>query len=390
MLTEDVHMLIRKNSDRLIDLNSFFKELWSTHSSERDGKIQEVFRNIYPDFNDFYNPSLDIRHLESPREFFLDFKARKLACSDEDQIAGGSVKKVYSAMLYCFAIPGEVQIHPFVLYRYISQRGVKKMPNYLEAEFSIAQRLEKHPHCMGIPWGVAGPTSCFRSRAIGDAKVENLISWKIDIESRIEMIVQLASALKHCKRKKVFHGDIRPENLFLYADPAGRILSQSHGPLSLKIGDYSSAKQVDQVAFKWGDASIITMTPEHFHELELDEQSPYRADMWAFAITAIELLLLHLPFRVKDLRPAYDIYSCEIWDAQIETLATKEDEIALYDACRKAELSISQAKNFSRFLVLASSKNPAARPNIEDFSFSFKQESCFQQLLACLLSRYSL
>lgn len=96
------------------------------------------------------------------------------------------------------------------------------------------------------------------------------------------LTVALTKALNFCQEKKIFHRDIKPQNILLKW--SGEI----------KLTDFGSSKQKKESFFQSSAGTIAYWPPERFDpkNIKYDE----RSDVWSIGITLLECAVGRLPY----------------------------------------------------------------------------------------------
>lgn len=103
---------------------------------------------------------------------------------------------------------------------------------------------------------------------------------------------QLASALASVHAAGVIHCDVKPENVFLAAQPSG--------PTSVKLFDFDAARWIDLSTARPTaivPSGAILGTPDYMApEQEQGDDVDYRADVYAFGVTLFEMITGETPY----------------------------------------------------------------------------------------------
>ena len=106
----------------------------------------------------------------------------------------------------------------------------------------------------------------------------------------LPILEQVGKALEHAHAAGIVHRDIKPANIFL---------TRSGIDLTVKVLDFGIAKQTSLPQVSAATATGTMMgTPEYMspEQVVSAKDVDYRADLWAFAVVAYELLVGSAPF----------------------------------------------------------------------------------------------
>lgn len=107
-------------------------------------------------------------------------------------------------------------------------------------------------------------------------------------EEILEIVVQVALALKYCHARNILHRDLKSQNIFLTKDNV------------VKLGDFGVARVLtagkDFLA-KTLIGTPMNLSPEQFEEKPYDSKS----DMWALGCVLFEITTLRHPFDSKNM-----------------------------------------------------------------------------------------
>ena len=123
--------------------------------------------------------------------------------------------------------------------------------------------------------------------------------YRLTLTTRIQLFLQVCSAVQHAHQKGVIHRDLKPSNILVY--------SQDDQPLP-KVIDFGVAKAISQPLTErtlhtlQGQVigTLEYMSPEQLDASESDIDT--RTDIYALGIVLYELLTGLLPFESADLR----------------------------------------------------------------------------------------
>jgi serine/threonine-protein kinase len=111
---------------------------------------------------------------------------------------------------------------------------------------------------------------------------------KFDLVEITDIMSQVADALECAHQHGVIHRDVKPANIMLLNRGGVKLMDFGIARLA------GSNTQQTKVGHLVG--TILYMSPEQFHNLELDR----RVDIWAYGVIYYQLLAGHHPFQVPD------------------------------------------------------------------------------------------
>mmetsp|Transcript_132070 Transcript_132070/g.228937 ORF Transcript_132070/g.228937 Transcript_132070/m.228937 type:complete len:449 (-) Transcript_132070:1234-2580(-) len=131
--------------------------------------------------------------------------------------------------------------------------------------------------CIVMEWAEGGDLS---------AKVKS--RKKITEDQLLDWFVQICLAVQYCHKKRVFHRDIKTQNIFLSADGV------------IKLGDFG----ISRVLQNTGDCAHTFIGTPYYLSPELIQERPYNtaSDIWALGVVLYELMALRMPFNANDMK----------------------------------------------------------------------------------------
>ncbi|MBN4050339.1 PhnD/SsuA/transferrin family substrate-binding protein, partial [Desulfobulbus sp. AH-315-M07] len=127
-------------------------------------------------------------------------------------------------------------------------------------------------------------------RLHGESLGERLEQGRPALREAGIIVAQVAKALTAAHKLKVIHRDIKPDNIFL-------LECDDDDEVFVKVLDFGIAKRTDQSKGLTDTGSMLGtpdyMSPEQIMDVKGVD---HRADVWALAVVAYELLTLRMPF----------------------------------------------------------------------------------------------
>lgn len=104
----------------------------------------------------------------------------------------------------------------------------------------------------------------------------------------IDWMLQICLAMRYCHGRRVFHRDIKTQNIFLTNDGV------------IKLGDFGISRVLANTC---DNAHTFVGTP-YYLSPELVQEQPYNtpSDMWALGVVLYELMALRMPFNALDMK----------------------------------------------------------------------------------------
>jgi serine/threonine-protein kinase len=173
--------------------------------------------------------------------------------------------------------------------------AIKILSSKLTSDQDIVRRFEReslviarlnHPNIVHvIDKGQAGGRYYFVMDFIDGTSLREVIdSTKIQLQTKLEMIVQVCKALDYAHKNGVIHRDIKPANLIF--DQHNR---------RIRIMDFGVARLVDSHATRTG---VVLGSPSYMAPEQLDGGAiTGQADLFSLGVSLFQLLTGQLPFR---------------------------------------------------------------------------------------------
>lgn len=121
------------------------------------------------------------------------------------------------------------------------------------------------------------------------------------VSKLLQFCRQLASALDFCHSLGVYHGDVKPENVFVYSwetDSEGRAI-----PI-VKLGDFGSSKLLNSKESPYQSSG----TPHYMSpEVIQGKEASFKADVWSLGVIMYIMLSGTFPFDGKSTK---ELKSC--------------------------------------------------------------------------------
>ncbi len=161
-----------------------------------------------------------------------------------------------------------------------------------QREASLAARI-RNPHVVRVlSSGVAaGAPYIVMELLVGESlSSRRERSERLSIEETLTIVAQIADALGAAHDLGIVHRDIKPANVFLATDPGAR--------LSVKVVDFGIARDASGASLELTATGEAIGTPPYMSPEQImgSRAIDHRADLWALAVVAYELLTGALPF----------------------------------------------------------------------------------------------
>jgi serine/threonine-protein kinase len=215
----------------------------------------------------------------------------------EAELGGGGMSHVFVAEDVTLGRRVVVKLLPDELSGAVSMARFKR-------EISVAARLQ-HPHIVpllsvGEMDGLPYYTMPFVE---GESLRSRLARGELPIADVVTILRDVARALEYAHGKGIAHRDIKPDNVLL----AGK---------SAVITDFGVAKALSEATMGTGltSAGIALGTPSYMapEQAAGDPATDARADVYAFGVTAYEMLAGHAPFAGRNTQAVLAAHATEI------------------------------------------------------------------------------
>ena len=149
---------------------------------------------------------------------------------------------------------------------------------------------------------------------LGSSLRSLLAEGELDQQQKLDILTQVARALAAAHDRGLVHRDVKPDNIMVRADGVAKLLDFGIAKANVKSVD-ASAPTEDQTALTKTGATMGSpayMAPEQIQNGKVDE----RADQFAWAVTAFELLAGELPWKSKG--SAFEVAASILHEPPIE------------------------------------------------------------------------
>jgi len=165
-------------------------------------------------------------------------------------------------------------------------REIFANPSYRSA--GVAETYDIHFYDGTAPTAVSSPLHGWQSRETGQWQLSTLkrLSTHFSHEQGVDLVRELAGILSGLHHWGLFHGGLRPANLFLCEDP-------ERGQ-RLKIGDFGQIFMGGLQYLEAGDLAFYA-APEQIASGDFSGDLGKKWDTYAFGVIAFQLLTGHLP-----------------------------------------------------------------------------------------------
>jgi hypothetical protein len=140
------------------------------------------------------------------------------------------------------------------------------------------------------------------------------IHWPFSLRAAVDLMLQVAEAMRYMHSQKMVHRDLKPENILV--DPIDAITSRRDGFVVAKLTDFGLAKVKREVTvyshLTKNQGTRKWMAPEVFgadadNDEHLPVAYPFKTDVYSFGIVCSEILTGRAPFPDVQLRKLYSL-----------------------------------------------------------------------------------
>lgn len=188
--------------------------------------------------------------------------------------------------------------------------------------------LLDHPHIVRIldfATSSDGRPFLVMERLSGSTVGEELTAGhSFSVSATVDIALQVGEALVAAHSKGIVHRDLKPDNLFLCADPGGRVF--------VKVLDFGVSRLPESEGTRITADSEVLGTPEYMspeQALGRNDCVNGRADQHALALVMYEMLSGVSPFAASDLEEALNKVALEVPLLVSEHVATVPRALAL-------------------------------------------------------------
>jgi hypothetical protein len=169
----------------------------------------------------------------------------------------------------------------------------------LDHEYRISSRCS-HPHILQSLWyWKEEEKSHILMQRMPEDLAKHVSRKKLDLHVAIDVMLQIAKAMRYLQRKKIVHRDLKPSNVLVQPENFGE-----SSYIHVKIGDFGTAKnylnsttlseQTPNLGTKWYAAPEVMfgerMPPDGTPNF------PPKADVWSFSMVCYHVLSGERPF----------------------------------------------------------------------------------------------
>src|SRR5713226_10480758 len=124
----------------------------------------------------------------------------------------------------------------------------------------------------------------------------HLEGGEVEINSALEIAIQVATALSYAHEKGIVHRDIKPENVMLRSDGYIKVLDFGIAKLTEEFAHASSTEAPTRLKVETAEGVVIGtaayMSPEQAKGRKVDA----RTDLWSLGAVLYEMVTGHVPF----------------------------------------------------------------------------------------------
>jgi tRNA A-37 threonylcarbamoyl transferase component Bud32 len=170
----------------------------------------------------------------------------------------------------------------------------------LDHEYRILRRCS-HPHILQSLWYWKEKE---KSHIIMQRMPENLDTFlsreKLDLHVAIDVMLQIAKAMRYLQQNKIVHRDLKPSNVLVQPENFGE-----SSYIHVKLGDFGTAKnylnsetfseQTPNLGTKWYAAPEVIFGKQ-MPQPDGTPKFPPKADVWSFSMVCYQVLSGKRPF----------------------------------------------------------------------------------------------
>lgn len=204
----------------------------------------------------------------------------------------------------------------------------------------------------------------------------------LDIEARLELFLQICSAVAYAHRNLIVHRDLKPTNILVTSDGAPKLLDFGIAKLLSSDSDFTTARLAT-------DAGI--MTPDYASPEQIrGEPVTTATDIYSLGVLLYELLTGVRPFNLKEKSLERIVQTvCEVEPERPSTLAVRRksqrptDESAVIDSGIRNLDSRVLAGDLDNIVSMAMRKEPERRySSVDQFAEDISRHRVGRPVLA--------